>query len=87
MEIREKNTIIENLKTLLNRLNHKVEMMSKESVNLKINYPIWTIEEKMSKKLNGVSVTYGTMLEGLQSVSLESQKERKSAVQKKCLKK
>ena len=36
MEIREKNTIIENLKTLLNRLNHKVEMMSKESVNLKI---------------------------------------------------
>ena len=41
----------------------------------------------MSKKLNGVSVTYGTMLEGLQSVSLESQKERKSAVQKKCLKK
>ena len=36
MEIKEKNTIIENLKTLLNRLNHKMEMMTKESVNLKI---------------------------------------------------
>ena len=36
MEIKEKNTIIENLKTLLNRLNHKMEVMSKESINLKI---------------------------------------------------
>jgi len=51
MEIREKNTIIENLKTLLNRLNHKIEMMSKESVNLKINSPIWTIEEKNVKEV------------------------------------
>ena len=35
----------------------------------------------MSKRLNSGSVTYGTMLECLQSVSLESQKERKCSTE------